>query len=402
MNIHRGEYMIIRSTKIYCEEKVVDGFLIVEKGKIQAIKPASEDLIADIDVGDKRIIPGIIDTHNHGTMGYGIVKEFGDLDNLIKGYLKGLAYQGVTAILPTFSPSVFKEIAAASKKDYEGAKIIGIHSEGPYLNRVGENDIDEGHPEIDLEDLKKMVADSDGILKLMGLAPELKDSYLAIHYLVDQGIRVAFTHSDADYHEAMAAFKEGISVATHTANVMSGIHHRRMGGLGACLLEPNVWCEIICDGLHVNDEMLEIMFKVKSYDKFIMISDNTPMAGAPVGRYDLKVYQIVNVDEEGFCLNDTGALCGSSKPIIYGIAHLVDKLNIPLETCLKMAALNPAIAYGVVDDKGSLKDGKDADFVVIDDDFSVLYTYSEGRKVYDYQEDSDLFNKDFLAWCKIA
>ncbi len=393
--------MIIRCQKIYSEEAVVDGFLVVEAGKIKAIEAKTADLKPDIDVPDKIIIPGLIDTHNHGTMGYAIVQGLGEIQPWIAGYLKGLASQGVTGIFPTFKPDVFCDIVQGASADYPGAKIVGIHSEGPYLSRVGENDIDQPHPDITMDFVKKMVDDGQGLLKLVALAPEIPLAAEAIHYFVDQGIRVAFAHSDCDYHDAMASFKEGISVATHTANVMSGIHHRRMGGLGACLLDENLWCEIIADGLHVCDEMMELMFKVKDYDKYIMVSDNTPIAGAPLGRYDLMGYQVVNVDERGFCLNDTGALCGSSKPLIYGVNHLVNALNIPLETCLKMAALNPAIAYGFNKEKGSLKVGKDADFVLIDKNFEVWQTFVEGNKVYDRESDTDLFNQLFLQMCKV-
>ena len=394
--------MIIRCKQIYTEEGITDGFLVIEEGKFKAIETADKQLTVDIDVSDKRIIPGIIDTHNHGTMGYTVVPELGDINQLIKGFLKGCAAQGVTAVFPTFFPSTIKAVAEFAVIQHDGAKIVGIHSEGPYLSRVGENDIDQPYPKIDMDFVKKMVEDGNGLLKLVAIAPEIEGATEVIHYLVSQGVKVAFAHSDLDYQGTMQSFKEGVSIVTHVSNVMSGIHHRRMGGLGACLLDEDVFCEIICDGLHVNDEMMRLMFKVKPYNKFMMISDNTPIAGAPVGRYDLMVYQTVNVNEEGFCLNDTGALCGSSKPVIYGISHLVNAMDIPLETCVEMASLNPAIVYGLADKKGSIKVNKDADFVIIDDNYNVLQTYSEGRKVYDNQVDANVFNQVFLDMCKVA
>ncbi len=392
--------MIIRSKRIYCEDDVVDGFLVIEDRVIKAIEGRAADLVADLDVGDKRIIPGIIDTHNHGTMGYNLIKSVPDVDAEIKAYLKGLAYQGVTGVFPTCDPAIIKDVARLAKEEQDGAKIVGIHSEGPYLNRVGEKGIDTGHPDIDMDFVKQMVTDGAGLLKLVALAPEIPDATKAIHYLKDNGVRLAFAHSNCDYQEALASFKEGISVSTHTANVMSGIHHRRMGGLGACLLDEELWCEIICDGMHVSDEMMKLMFKVKPYTKFMMVSDNSSMAGAPIGRYDLRGFLIVNIDEQGFCLSDTGRLCGSTKPVLYDIGHLVQALNIPLATCLKMAALNPAICYGLAESKGSIKVGKDADFVIIDDDYQALATYSEGRKVYDCQLDKDLFNPQFMELYK--
>ena len=395
--------MIIKSKRIITENGIVDGYLVVENHKIKAIETADKQLTADIDESENLIIPGIFDTHNHGTLGYSMMKDTPDADKEIKGYLKGLASQGVTAIFPTCGTDIIKAVAQAAKVEQDGAKIVGIHSEGPFLNRVGEQGTDSGHPEVDLEVVKKMLEDSEGMLKLVALAPELPGSDEVIHYLVDNGVRVAFAHSNCNYEEAKAAFREGVSVSTHTANVMSGIHHRNMGGLGACLLDDNLWSEVICDGLHVSDEMLRIMFRIKSYHRFMMISDNVPMAGAPLGRYSAKsLGGDVNIDEEGFCRTDSGWLRGSTKPVIYGIAHLAKELKIPLEIILQMACLNPALCYNLADRKGSLKAGKDADFVIVDDDFKVRQTYSEGRKVYDHQVDTDLFNHSFLETYKIS
>ncbi len=386
--------MIIKCQRIYSENGVVDGYMEVENGKIKQIsrEPIGD---VDLDVSELRIIPGIFDTHNHGTMGYAMMGE-DDSEENVRGYLKGLASQGVTSILPTADFKLFKVLAKVAKEENDGAKIIGIHSEGPYLNRVGEKAIDTGHPEISLDHLQAMIDEADGMLKLVGLAPELENADKAIAFLIEHGVRVAFTHSNCNYEEALEAFNRGITVTPHTANVMSGIHHRRMGGLGACLLDPHVNNEIICDLLHVSKEMLQIMFKCKPYDKFMMISDNVPMSGAPIGRYMMDGGLAVNIDEKGYCLTDTGRLCGSTKPVLFGIRNLVEELEIPMETVVKMASLNPSRVYGVGDKKGSLAGGKDADFVIISDDYQALYTYSEGRKVYDYKQDTDIFNPQFI------
>jgi len=393
--------MIIRSKRIYTDNGLVDGYLVVEDGKIKDIVDNTTTLTADIDVSDDMIIPGIFDTHNHGTMGYSLVGKNEGVDDEIKGYLKGLASQGVTNILPTASTEILKNVAEVAKEENDGATIVGIHSEGPYLNRVGEKGIHTGYPDVDMEFVKKMVSDSDGLLKLVALAPEIPGIDEAIKYFTEHGARVSYAHSDCNYAEALESFKKGITVSTHTSNVMSGIHHRNMGGLGACLLDEDLWCEVICDGLHVAPEMLELMFKVKPYDKWMMISDNVPIAGAPVGRYDLKGWLEVTVDDQGFCLTDTGRLFGSTKPVLYGMSVLHNKLGIPMETIVKMASLNPSIVYGFDKEKGSITVGKDADFVVISDDYKALYTYCNGRKVYDYQIDTDVFNPNFIKQAKL-
>ena len=131
-----------------------------------------------------------------------------------------------------------------------------------------------------------MVEAGNGWLRLVALAPEIPGMDPIIEYFLSQGITVAAAHSDNNYKQAMAAYAKGISVATHTGNVMTDMHHRDIGGLGAALTNENVTCEVICDGLHICDEMLGIYFKVKSTDKFMMISDCTALSGAPVGKYE--------------------------------------------------------------------------------------------------------------------
>lgn len=386
--------MIIHSKRIVTEMGIQSGYLVVENGIIQDILDESADVKADLDVQNNRIIPGIFDTHNHGTMGYGLW-GCAQPEQEVRGYLKGLASQGVTLILPTADISMFKAIAKVAKEEGIGAKVAGIHSEGPYLNRVGEKGIDNGHPDIDLNYLSKMIEEAEGLLKLVAIAPELPVSQKAVDYLVSNGIKVAYAHSNCNYEEAMEAFNHGISVSTHTANVMSGIHHRNMGGLGACLLNKEVDCEVICDGLHVGLPMLEIMFAVKDLNKFMMVSDCTPMSGAPTGRYKMSLVGEVNITEEGFCLSDTGRLCGSTKPVLYGIKTLVEKLQMPLETVSQMASLNPCKVYGWADRKGSIAKGKDADFVIISDNYQAIATYSEGKEVYN-QKEGDVFNPEYL------
>ncbi len=119
--------------------------------------------------------------------------------------------------------------------------------------------------------------------------------------------------------------------------------------------------------MHVSKEMIDLILRCKTTDKIMMVSDNTPLSGAPAGRYMLTVNEdnrmAVNIDEKGYCLSDTGRLCGSTKPVLTGIGNLVEKLQIPMETAIQMASLNPARVYGVGDHKGSLAIGKDADFV---------------------------------------
>ena len=390
--------MIVKSNRIYFEDGPKSGYLMIEDGKFSGFLTDSGGE-AYIDYGNDRIIPGILDTHNHGTSGYSMMGT-GDYDKdvrNVRGYLKGLAAQGVTNVFPTASGSAVKACAEIAKTGADGATIIGIHSEGPWLNRVGEKGIKTGWPEVSAEAAMKIVSDAQGLLKLMALAPEIPGIDAVIEYLLSLGITIANAHSDGNYEESMAAYKKGVSVATHTGNVMTGLHHRDIGGLGAALTNEDVFCEVICDGMHICNEMLKIYFKLKDTSKFAMVSDCSAMSGAPVGTYKgFHANMTMSVTEKGFVLTDTGRLMGSSQPILYGIYNLVENVGMPIETVLKMSSLTACQKYGFDKQKGSIKIGKDADFAVIDDAYKAVATYANGIKVYDKAVDGAIFNPEFL------
>lgn len=375
------------------EDGLKDGFLFIEDGKIREFSSRTDD-DSIIDYGDLRIIPGIFDTHNHGTCGYGLM-DHGTKEE-VKGYLKGCASQGITGVFPTAGVSMISVVAQAAGEDICGAQILGIHSEGPWLNRTGEKGIRSGWPEVSLDTARQMVSDGKGLLKLVAMAPEIPGIDPLAEYFLSEGITLALAHSDCNYSEASRAYKRGFSVSTHTGNVMTGMHHRDVGGLGAALLNDQVACEVICDGMHICLEMLQIYFRLKSPEHFMMISDCTPFSGAPEGEYKgFEPGMTIRVSKDGFVLTDTGRLMGSSQPVLYGIGNLVEKLGMSMETVWPMFSLNPCRKYGLAEAKGSLKAGKDADFAVISDDYRAVATYAMGRKVYDASEGS-VFNPDFL------
>lgn len=393
--------MIIKSKRIVCKDHILDGYIVIENGLIKSLLPATRKLVVDLDVGNNRVIPGIFDTHNHGTQGYSLIDNC-DEDEIM-GYLKGLASQGVTSVFPTCSLEAISTIATIAQKPQDGAKIVGIHSEGPWLNRVGEKGVKTGWPETNTDTAIKMIDDGKGLLKLVALAPEIPGTDDLMAIFLENGVKVAIAHSDMDFQMTNEAIDKGASIATHLCNVMTGLHHRDIGVLGACLLRDSVDCELICDGMHVSLPMVQLVLKAKDNHQIMMISDCTPMSGAPVGRYKGfgQGMEYINVTKEGFVLSDQGRLCGSSQGVIYGIRNLVEQLNIPIEKVMRLSATNPCSIHGI-QNKGSIEIGKDADIVVIDDTYNVLCTYSEGRKVYDSTIDVSVFNPDFLGAFEIS
>ena len=172
------------------------------------------------------------------------------------------------------------------------------------------------------------------------------------------------------------------------------------------ILRDEVDCEMICDGLHVSLPMIKLYLKVKDHDQLMMVSDNVIYANLPVGRYkgfdEKSDRAFINITEEGFVLSDTGRLSGSSKSVLYGIGNLVEKLGVPMEECCKFFCYNPIRKYSDPTRKGALNIGKDADLVVISDDYKAIATYSEGRIVYDANTYEDIYKTSFINERKIA
>lgn len=374
----------IYSKRIYLKNQIWDGSMGIENGKIVFLEEGYHEGAKNY--GNMRIIPGIIDTHNHGCYGWSMMNN--PSKQHVLNYLKALTSQGVTSVFPTTFPSSqeigVESILEAMKEESQGAQIAGIHFEGPYLHRVGEKGVPQPKIDIDLDVVKKIIEACQGHLKVMGHAPELNNSLALISLLKDNHIKAAITHTNADAATAKRAINDGISVATHTGNVMTGIHHRDVGTLGTVLLDDCVMCEAICDGMHLSLDMVQIILKMKGYNRVMMISDCTELSGLKPG-----VYGDIIVSEDGFVKTDAGRLVGSSQPVLKGIENLVETLQVPLEDVIKMSSYNPAAFYEL-ENKGYLDVEMDGDFVVIDDDYQVIETYVLGKSV--YQKDKTQFD----------
>lgn len=394
--------MRLFSRRVYTASGPRSGAIEVREGRIASFEERGDCPPDAIDYGPWRVIPGIVDTHNHGTFGYEASGGHGPAEaraESIRAYLRCLAAQGTTGVFATvMRPEEIALVAEVAEEDpTDGAQLLGIHSEGPWLARVGEKGVRSPWPEPSVETARQMVRDGRGLLRLVALAPEIPGADALVDCFLSGGVVVAAAHSDNDYAGAQRTYARGVSVSTHTGNVMTGMHHRDIGGLGAALTNPDVTCEVICDGMHVSNPMLDIYFRVKSPGRFMMISDSTAFSGAPVGRYRSDLAPEIVVTEQGFVLSDTGRIMGSSQPVLYGIGNLVDHVGVPLETCLEMACLNPAEKYGLAGEKGSIEPGKDADLVVVSDDWRALVTYVRGRKVFDRAHGAPAYNMSYLV-----
>lgn len=399
--------MRLFSRRVYTVGGCRSAVIGVEEGTICSIEEADECPAGATDYGWLRVIPGIFDTHNHGTQGYDLMDEGASPElrrRVVRGYLKGLAAQGVTSVFPTVAdPAGIRAVAEVAQEGAgEGALVRGIHAEGPWLSRVGEHGVREGWPEVSLAAARELVEAGGGLLRLVALAPEIPGIGVLVDYFLSEGLTVAAAHSDNGYEAARAAYARGIRVATHVGNVMTDMHHRDIGGLGAALTTPDVMCEVICDGRHVCNEMLDIYFRIKDYRHFMLVSDNSAFSGAPSGRYRGGWVSEMVVTEDGFVMTPEGRLMGSSQPVLYGIRNLTENVGVPIDACLEMASLNPARTYGLAARTGSIEVGKDADLVVVSDDWEALVTYVRGRRVYDRATEGAVFNPDFVSERRIG
>lgn len=372
----------IRSSNIYAKNGIFDGYIIVEEKKIVDICDALPAGISQVeDFHDARIIPGIIDIHNHGYGGYSVTDEITDAQ--VQGYSKALASVGVTGVLATAKYEAFANISKAIKAgSFAGAKILGIHSEGPFWARGGENTVGESWPEPDIDLTNKYIQEAKGTLKMMAIAPELPNAYAVMKLLHQNAIKVAACHTKASSKQIIQANAEiGIDDVTHLCNGMNGIHHRNMGALGGFLAITNVYYELICDLNHVCKEMLEILLKILPFEKIMLISDSNYIAGLPCGTYE-RYGREMHLHANGLIKDNHGRICGSGKPVLYGMQQLVKVLNLPLQEVIRFASANPAAFLGLSEETGEIAINKLADLTVINENFEVQATYVEGCKVY--------------------
>lgn len=376
--------MRIYCKEIYTEDGCQAGVLCMDHGIITNIDEISDSF--DYDASPYRLIPGIIDVHTHGFMTYSSQstnpEDYQQLSIVMAG-------QGVTGFLVTAGEhheaelDGLRAIADAIEQGVTGARILGIHMEGPFLNPAKKGAfMDEQLLPLSLDRLQGYLAAARGHLRYVALAPELDPEGDCIRFLKGQGIRVAGGHTAADYKTFQTAIRYGLDASTHTGNGMSQIDRRDVNALGAALLDKTLYNEIICDFIHIAPEMLQLYMKVKDKRYLMMISDSGQLSGLAPGRYRIH-QQIRNIKEDGRILLDDGGIAGSAKSILWGMQCLETKLQIPMMDIIQMSSLNPARFLGIDQQTGSIKVGKDADFTLIDQHYNVIRTYVKGICVYD-------------------
>lgn len=377
--------MIIQSKRVWIGSQFIPAQLRFEGGKIERIYPYGEKT-ADKDYGNDRLVPGFIDIHTHGA--YGFDTNDAEPEGL-RNWMKRIPEEGVTSILPTTvtqMPDVLTaavaNVAEVMDSGYEGAEILGIHFEGPYLDMEYKGaQPPEAIAKASVEEFSRYQKAAKGHIKYITLAPELDEDFALTRYCKENGVVVSMGHSAATYEQALLGVANGVTSMTHVYNGMTPYHHRKQGLVNAAFRIRSIYGEIICDGCHSDVNALNNFFTAKGRDYGIMISDSLRAKHcAPGGEYTLGGHQI-EIGEDGLArLKGTDTIAGSTLKMNQGLRILVEEALVPFETALNSCTINPARCLGADNRKGRLAAGYDADCVVLGEDYQVIQTYCRGRE----------------------
>ncbi len=380
--------VIISGPTIYSEQGIIkNAEILVHENKIHSIgkekKIAAEKKFTFPET--YHLIPGFIDVHVHGANGGDVMDG---TSSALATMSQALAAEGTTSFLATTMTAHPNEISAVlqniqhvMQKKPPGARILGVHLEGPFLsaNKVGAQRKDRIlAPKIDY--IKTWQEKSGNAIKLVTIAPELPNSLEFIRYLTALNIAVSIGHTDATYAETVAAIEAGCSHVTHLFNAMRGLHQREPGVVTAALLAEKVSTEIIADGVHLHPAIIKLALKMKGKEKIILVTDAMRAKCLPDGLYDLGG-QSVEVKNNIARLPD-GTLAGSTLKMSEAIQNMLKFTDCSLMDVIQFASENPARMLNIFQSKGSIAPGKDADLVVLDDRMRVVWTMREGEVVF--------------------
>ncbi|CAI6087756.1 N-acetylglucosamine-6-phosphate deacetylase [Cohnella sp. JJ-181] len=380
--------MLISNVKAVLRDRIVnEAEVLIEDGKIVGISEKMEGDRAPSDLQrldgqGHLLIPGMIDVHIHGAKGFDMMDG---TTRSVEEVSRACVETGCTSFLATSVSSTLEQLLdmVASVGEVAGrepgAAIAGIHMEGPYLHpkRKGmQNEAYLRHP--DLEELDTILASAGDRMKMVTLAPELPGAMEMIGRLVEKGIVVAVAHSDATYEEAKTAFAAGASHITHCFNGMRPIHHRDPGVIVAAFEEEKVSLQAIVDGVHLHPAIVRLMHRLKGPEGVVLITDALQAMGMGDGTYLFGGHQ--TRVEDGVARLQDGTLASSTVTMNIALRNTVE-LGVPLCEAVAMATRTPADILGL-SGKGRIEPGCDADLVLLDESFDVVWSMVEGKLRY--------------------
>ena len=360
----------INSTIYTGKGKMEGKALLIENDTIKDITEHSSipDSAQKIDCTNLLVAPGLIDLQIYGGGGYLFSNKPSAV--ALQAMTQALLKQGTTGFCPTLatnSMEIFNEAIKVVKENPHPA-VLGLHLEGPYINPIKRGaHIKEYIKRPEKKEVEQLLKQSNGVIKIMTLAPEMCDPDI-IKLLKDYGVIVSAGHSNATFDEAVRGYKQGITTNTHLFNAMSSIHHRGTGLPGAVYLSKNVYASIIADGIHVDFNTLKISKQVMKERLFLItdaVEENREGAYVHVKQKDR------------FTLPD-GTLSGSLLTMLTAVKNCVEKAEIPLEESLRMASTYPAQVINM-DDRGMIKPGSRANLTVFSKDYQPHFSVLNGK-----------------------
>lgn len=361
------------------------GFVKIDGAQIVSTsdRPAASDA-NDIDLRGATLFPGFIDAHIHGAVGVDVMTANAEQLQQVSAFL---ASQGVTAWLPTFVPAADEEYQAAvaaieKAADGGGARIVGLHYEGPFVNSAQCGAL---HTEyfktydsptvLDLLPVPQKLA----AVKLITLAPEIDGGIALIKELRQRGWVVSIGHTRANETVLDEAASAGARHMTHFMNAMPQLHHRQPGPVGWGLSRDDVTCDVIADGIHLHLLTLRVLMKAKGAAALSLISDAIAAAGKGDGDYQIWGETIAVKD--GRTSNAKGSIAGSVITMLDAVRTMrsVGATDVELG---RMASTNPARLLRLDHECGAIEVGKRADLVALDDDGQVRLTIIGGQIVF--------------------
>jgi N-acetylglucosamine-6-phosphate deacetylase len=335
---------------------------------------------ADAERVDGLLVPGFIDVHVHGGDG----ADFMDAhDESTSRILSFHARHGTTALAATTLSASRGDLqnaveAIARGTADDGAEIVAIHLEGPFINRerAGAQDR-ESIRAADIHELSALIAEAPRMRWIVTIAPECEGVQALIEHFRE---RVLFSigHTNADHALAVAALEWGASHFTHLYNAMTGLHHRDPGVVGAALTSVDATAELIADGVHVHQAALRVAVSAMPH-RIALITDAMRACGLADGTYKLYDYDVTVAD--GSARLADGTLAGSVLTMGNAVKNMVELAGFPIETVIPLATEVPARIAAVADRKGKIEMRYDADVVMLSEKFEVERVWVRGNEV---------------------
>lgn len=351
------------------------GWVAVRGDRITAVGegPVSADLVLE----GQTLAPGFVDVHSHG--GGGASFTTGDPEDACR-VLAAHRADGTTSMMASLVTGSIddldRSVRALEPLVREGS-LIGIHLEGPWLSPVYKGAHD---PELLIaprrEDIERLLAP--GAVRMVTIAPELPGGIEAVAQFTEAGVIAAVGHTDADYATTRAAVRAGAPAATHLFNAERGLHHRDPGPIAALLEAPQVWIELVADGVHVHPAALRLAVQAAG-DRVVLVTDAMAAAAAPDGAYRLGGLEVL-VRDGVARLTSNGAIAGSTLTLAKAVRYMVEEVGLGLAEAVYAATAAPAAMVGLTD-VGRLEPGCRADLIGLDGDLQVTAVMQAGAWV---------------------